>query len=142
MQTKLGILPRNPLLNEGTKLLSLLQKLSGLGLGHHMGNVIIEDVALAPARIKIARQDRDISAQSKLHSLERGVVVPGPHHTVSRTGNRHFGRLEHSIIGCGKLPVRREARNARVLKVPCDNSAQAVKLSAACAVCLHPAVVE
>jgi hypothetical protein len=122
----------NPLLNVCPKLLSLLHEFLRLGLCHHLGIVIVQDVALPPTRIEVACQRRDTRAHRKLHGFERGLVMPCPHHAVARTGNGHFGQLEDGIVGGSKLAVSREAHNPRVLEVARDHSAEAVKLSVAC----------
>jgi hypothetical protein len=137
---KLGMVLGNPLLNEGPKLLGLLHKLPRLSFRHHLGIVVIENVPLTPARIKVAREVCHACAQSKLHSFERGLVVSGPNHAVARTGNRHLGKLKDRIIRSGKLTVGREARNVRVFEVPLDNGSEALKLSSACGVCLYPVI--
>jgi hypothetical protein len=53
---KLGMMLRYPLLHEGAKLLGFLHEFFRLSLCHDLGRVIVEDVALAPTRIKVARQ--------------------------------------------------------------------------------------
>jgi hypothetical protein len=132
----------NPLLNERPKLLSLLHELLRLGLCHHLGVVIVENVALAPARIKVARQGRDTCSKRKLHGFKRSLVVSGPHDAVARTGNGHLGKLEYGVVSRGKLAVGREAHNPRVLEVARNNGTQVLKFSAACSVWLHSAIVE
>ena len=132
----------NPLLNECAKLLGFLHQLLRLGFRHHLGVVVIENVPLAPARIKVACEVCNACAEGKLHGFKGRLVVSGPNHTVSRTGNRHFGQLEDGIIGGGKLAVSGEARNARILEVSPDNGPEALKFSVACGVCLHPVTSE
>jgi hypothetical protein len=73
---------------------------------------------------------------------EGGAVMSGPNHTVSRTSNRHFGQLEHGIIGGGKLAVGREAEDTCIFEISFDNRTEALKLSMACDMCLHPVTVE
>ncbi len=68
--------------------------------------------------------------------------MSGPHHTVSRTGNGHLGKLKDGIIGGGKLAVGGEARNPCVLEIPRDNGPKPVKLSLACGVCLHAVIAQ
>jgi hypothetical protein len=132
----------NPLLNERAKLVGLLQELCHLRLRHHLGRVIVEDVSLAPARIKVGSQVRNTGPQGKLDGFKGGLVMPRPNDTVPRTGNGHFGKLEDRVIGCGKLAVRREARDARVFEVTPDYGTQAVKFPAAGGVCLDLTIVQ
>ena len=51
---KLGMMLGYPLLYEGAKLLGFLHEFFRLGLRHDLGRVIVEDVALAPTRIKVS----------------------------------------------------------------------------------------
>jgi hypothetical protein len=48
-----------------------------------------------------------------MHSCS-SALIPGP-------CNGHVGKLEDSIIGCGKLAVGGEARHPRVFEVPLDD---------------------
>jgi hypothetical protein len=137
---KLGMMLRYPLLHEGAKPLGLLHEFFRLGLCHDLGRVIVEDVALAPTRIKVARQVCDAWSQRKLDGFEGGLVMSDTDDPIPGTGNGHFGKLEDSIIGCGKLAVGGEARQPRVFEVPLNDRAQPFKLSAACAMRLYPVI--
>ena len=59
-----------PLLYEGAKLLGFLHEFFRLGLRHDLGRVIVEDVALAPTRLNVARQVCDTWPQRKLDGFE------------------------------------------------------------------------
>ena len=102
---KLGMMLRYPLLYEGAKLLGFLHEFFRLGLRHDLSRVIVEDVALAPTRIKVARQVCDAWPQRKLDGFEGGLVMSDTDDPIPGTGNGHFGKLEDSIIGCGKLAI-------------------------------------
>jgi len=49
-----------------------------------------------------------------------------------------FGQLQDGIIGRGKLPVRREARQPGVGEIPGDHGAQASQFSTTASVGLDP----
>ena len=134
----LGMMLRHPLLHEGAKLLGFFHEFFRLGLRHDLGRVIVEDVALAPTRIKVARQVCDAWPQRQLDGFEGGLVMAAADDPIPGTGNGHFGKLEDSVIGCGKLAVGGEARQPRVFEVPHDDGTQPGKLPAACAMRLYP----
>jgi hypothetical protein len=102
---KLGMMLGYPLLYEGAKLLGFLHEFFRLGLRHDLSRVIVEDVALAPTRIKVARQVCDAWPQRKLDGFEGGLVMSDTDDPIPGTGNGYFGKLEDSIIGCGKLAI-------------------------------------
>jgi hypothetical protein len=135
---KLGMMLGYPLLYEGAKLLGFLHEFFRFGLRHNLGRVIVENVALAPTRIKVARQVCDAWPQRKLDGFEGGLVMSDTDDPIPGTGDGHFGKLEDSIIGCGKLAIGGEARQPRVFEVPLDDGTQPCKLSAACAMRLYP----
>ena len=138
LRGKLGMMLRYPLLYEGAKLLGFLHEFFRLGLRHDLGRVIVEDVALAPTHVKVARQGCDAWPQRKLDGFEGDLVMSDTDDPIPGTCNGHFGKLEDSIIGCGKLAVGGEARQPRVFEVPLNDRAQPFKLSAACAMRLYP----
>ena len=137
---KLDMMLCYPLLYEGAKLLGFPHKFFRLGLRHDLGRVIVEDVALAPTRIKVAHQVGDAWPQRKLDSFKGGLVMPDTDDSIPGTGNGHFGKLEDSIIGCGKLAIGGEARHSRVFEVPLNDRTQPCKLSAACAMRLYSVI--
>jgi hypothetical protein len=76
-----------PLLYEGAKLLGFLHEFLRLGLRHDLGRVIVEDVALASTRIKVARQVCDTWPQRKLDGFEGGLVMSATDDPIPGTGN-------------------------------------------------------
>jgi len=131
---------RHPLLHEGAKFLGFLHEFFRLGLRHDLGRDIVEDVALAPTRIKVARQVCDAWPQRKLDGFKGGLVMSDTDDPIPGTGNGHFGQLEDSIIGYGKLAIGGEARQPRVFEVPLHDCTQPCKLSAACVMRLYPVI--
>ena len=82
---KLGMMLGYPLLYEGAKLLGFLHEFFRLGLRHNLGRVIVENVALAPTRIKVALcglcyasvpGDGPIAAASSCGSPRRKSLAP------------------------------------------------------------------
>ena len=134
---KLGMMLGYPLLYEGAKLLGFLHEFCRLGLRHDLGRVIVEDVALASTRIKVARQVCDAWPQRQLDGFEGGLVMCDTDDPIPGTGNGHFGKLEDSIIGCGKLAIGGETRQPPVFEVTRDDGTQPCKLPAAFAMRLY-----
>jgi hypothetical protein len=135
---KLGILLRNPLLDELPKRVSLLHELANLGFRGHIRRIIIKHVALPAAGLKIAYERRYTPPHRQLHGFKGGDVMSLSHDTLAGTGNRHLRKLQDGIVSRGKLAVRREARHLRIAQVTRDDGPQAVEFLAAGRVSLHP----
>src|SRR5215510_1340829 len=106
-----------PLLYEGAKLLGFLHEFFRLGLCHDLGRVIVEDVTLAPTRIKVARQVCDLQAPCGLCYAS----VPGdwPVAAASSCGSPRIKSLAPSSTEARKWSLARSfvANSSQVYKV-------------------------
>jgi hypothetical protein len=140
--TKLRVMVCHPLLHQRAKCLGLLHQFLRLALRDDLGVLIVEDVALAPTRIKVAGEVGNRWPHGQLNGFKSGLVMSGANHPVSRTSNRHLGKLKDCVVGGGKLPVGREARKPHVGEVPGDNRTEALKFSATGDVGLHAMIAK
>src|SRR5712691_4518731 len=140
--TKLWVMVCYPLLHQRAKGLGVLHEFLRLALRDDVGVIIVEEVALAPTRLKVAGEVGNRGPHGQLDGFKGGLVMAGAHHPVSRTRNRHLGQLQDRVVGGGKLPVGREARKPRVGEVPGDHRTEALQFSATCEVGLHAMITQ
>jgi len=96
----------NPSFDEIQKLLHFGYDFLGLSFRSHIGIVIINDISLAPASVKIISIRLGWLTNGDSHALKRSLVVCGTSaHAIASTKDCHLRSLQGRIVGSGKTPV-------------------------------------
>src|SRR5271165_2721446 len=97
----------DPLLDHFHELFRVHHDLCCFSLGSNETLVIVNYVPLPPTSIEVIAVRFRSFANRELNDFKRNPVVPCAHDAVAGTRNRHFCRLQRSVICSCKTPVRR-----------------------------------
>jgi hypothetical protein len=107
-----------------------LEKLLSFGVAGHMGDVVVQGVALPPTGIEVIGKIG--AGRPKAHQfqrLERRLMVArAKGRPLAGTGDRHLRQLEGSVVRGGKGTVGGKAGERGILEVPLNDRPEVIKL--------------
>jgi hypothetical protein len=118
----------NPFVYQRKKFSSLANQLSSFGLSRYGRVVVVDDVALATAGIKIVRQLCSFRSDCQVYGLEgNGVVSRACGHPISGTSDGDLPGLKRSVVCRRKLSVSRKSGQRSIGHIACDQGAHFIE---------------
>lgn len=123
----------NPALDQLEEILCFRDNLLDLRVSCDRRLVVVDHIALAPARFKEIEMARGRSTKRQPGRFKRNPVVTRYTCRLIACGQYgHFGSLQPGIVGGGKATVVGERLDRRVLKIAGDDCPQLVQFFLVC----------
>ena len=126
----------NPSLDQLEEILCFRDNLFGLGMGRDGSMVIVDHIALPPARLEKVERGVRRSPKRQTGDLKgQAVMARCGGKPKSRTGDGHGCCLQSSIVGGSKPAIVRQFLNCSILEIANDHGPQVTQLFPTCLVC-------